>query len=97
MTGTGCELLFLRFVLANATDLQSVTVSFNLYFIEEEEEDSRMCYFLHTLLGDGTWTACEDEGFDKPYKCSGRHLHELRDGCVIAECMHLLLNIIYAS
>jgi hypothetical protein len=69
ITGTVCELCFLQFVLANATDLQSVTVSFKLYFIEEEE-DSRMCYFLHTLLEDGTWTACEDEDFDKPYKCS---------------------------
>jgi hypothetical protein len=62
------RLLHLQFVLANATDLQSVTVSFSLYLIEEE--DSRMCYFLHTLLGDGTWTACEDEDFDKPYECS---------------------------
>ena len=72
MTGTGCELRFLRFVLANATDLQSVTVSFNLYFIEEELQDSWMHYFLHTLLGDGMWTTCEneDQDFDKLYKCS---------------------------
>jgi hypothetical protein len=74
MTRTGCELRFLQFVLASATDLQSVTVSFNLYFIEEEEEvqDSRMHYFVHTLLGDGTWTAHEneDQDFDKLYKCS---------------------------
>ena len=74
MTGTGCELRFLQFVLASATDLQSVTVSFNLYFIEEEEEvqDSRMHYFVHTLLGYGTWTAREneDQDFDKLCKCS---------------------------
>ena len=71
MTGTGCELGFLQFVLASATDLQSVTVSFNLYFIEEVQ-DSRMHYFVHTLLGDGTWTAREneDQDFDKLYKCS---------------------------
>jgi hypothetical protein len=71
MTGTGCELRFLRFVLTNATYLQSVTVSFNLYFIEELQ-NSWMHYFLHTLLGDGTWTTCknEDQDFIKLYKCS---------------------------
>jgi hypothetical protein len=70
MTGTGCELRFLRFVLASAIDLHSVTVSFNLCFIEEVQ-DSRMHYFLHLLLGDGTWTTLEDEDLaNKPYNCS---------------------------
>jgi hypothetical protein len=72
MTGTGCELRFLQFVIASATYLQSVTVSFNLYFIKEEVQDSRMHYFLHKLLGDGTWTSREneDQDFDKLHKCT---------------------------
>jgi len=90
MTGTGCELRFLRFVLANATDLQSVTVSFNLYFIEEELQDSWMHYFLHTLLGDGRGPPARMRiriliSRISVVSCVSGHLHELRDGCVIAE------------
>jgi hypothetical protein len=58
MTGTGCELRFLQMVVASATSLERVTVSFSINY---NLQDSRIHDFLHTLLGDGTWTVCEDD------------------------------------
>lgn len=61
LTGTGCELRFLRFVLASATDLEEVIVRFSLnsYGLEARTDD-----FLLGLLGDGTWTAFENKSYE---------------------------------
>ncbi|CAL4936740.1 unnamed protein product [Urochloa decumbens] len=64
LTGTGCELRFLQSVLASAADLERVTVGFSMDY---NLKVSRIDEFLHTLLGDGTWTACED-GHDQSYE-----------------------------
>ncbi|CAL4945126.1 unnamed protein product [Urochloa decumbens] len=56
LTGTDCELRFLRSVLASARQLQVVVVSFNPHFSVEEKRDD----FQNTLLGSGTWSDCHD-------------------------------------
>jgi hypothetical protein len=45
-------------VVASTTSLERVTVSFSVNY---NLRDSRIHDFLHTLLGDGTWTVCEDD------------------------------------
>ncbi|CAN6308729.1 unnamed protein product [Urochloa humidicola] len=64
LTGTGCELRFLRFMLASATDLEKVTVGFSMNY----KLGGRIDAFLYGLLGNGTWTACKDKSYEwKPY------------------------------
>ncbi|KAJ1292975.1 hypothetical protein BS78_01G032200 [Paspalum vaginatum] len=53
LTGTGCECRFLRFVLASATDVEKVTVTFS---VNEYNLEGRKDGFLGRLIGDGTWT-----------------------------------------
>ncbi|KAL6636644.1 hypothetical protein ACP70R_024216 [Stipagrostis hirtigluma subsp. patula] len=56
LTGTDCELRFLKFVLATAKDLQKVIVGFNKdYSLEGRRDD-----FQHMLLEAGTWTPTLD-------------------------------------
>ncbi|CAL4936741.1 unnamed protein product [Urochloa decumbens] len=50
LTGTGCELRFLRFVLSSATDLEKVTIGFSINY----KLGGRIDGFLHGLLGNGT-------------------------------------------
>lgn len=59
LTGAGCECRFLRFLLASATGLERVAVSFSAnedYHLEGRKDD-----FLNRLIEDGTWTANEND------------------------------------
>ncbi|CAL4919787.1 unnamed protein product [Urochloa decumbens] len=60
LTGTGCELRFLRFVLSSATDLEKVTIGFSINY----KLGGRIDGFLHGLLRNGTWTACKDKSYE---------------------------------
>ncbi|CAL4928068.1 unnamed protein product [Urochloa decumbens] len=60
LTGTGCELRFLRFVLSSATDLEKVTIGFSINY----KLGGRIDGFLHGLLGNGTWAACKDKSYE---------------------------------
>jgi hypothetical protein len=61
ISGTVCELRFLRFLLENAADLEKVTVIFsaNNYNIEGWVD-----YFLNVMLEDGVWTANDDRSYE---------------------------------
>ncbi|TVU44396.1 hypothetical protein EJB05_03835, partial [Eragrostis curvula] len=49
------ELTFLKYVLASATNLEKVVVSFDKFSPESGRDE-----FRHMLLGGGTWTPCRD-------------------------------------
>ncbi|KAL6636645.1 hypothetical protein ACP70R_024217 [Stipagrostis hirtigluma subsp. patula] len=56
LTGTDCELRFLKFLLASTKDLQKVIVGFNKEYSPEGSRDD----FQHMLLEAGTWTPTLD-------------------------------------
>ncbi|KAJ1272800.1 hypothetical protein BS78_06G229400 [Paspalum vaginatum] len=58
LMGTECELRFIQFMFAKATDIQKVAVSFDTYYWPE---DSKEPLELMPPIDGGSWSACKDD------------------------------------